>query len=177
MGEAVSFLELDYKPHFGKKTDYGIGFVGTGGIVQYAHIPAYRAAGLNIVACCDANPDTARKVAHEHAIPHVYDSLDALLADPSVEIVDIAVPPSQQLGIVAKAAAAGKHMLCQKPLSDNFADALKIVELGKGAGVQQAVNQQMRWDAGIRASKQLIDDGFIGQPTDAQIQVSVASVG
>jgi predicted dehydrogenase len=168
-------LELDYKPHFGKKTDYSIGFIGTGGIVQYAHIPAYRAAGLNIVACYDLNLETARKVANEHAIPNVYDSIDDLLADPRIDIVDIAVPPWEQLAIVQKAAAARKHMLCQKPLSDNFADAAKIVELGKQAGVQQAVNQQMRWDAGIRLSKQLIDDGIIGQPTDAQIHVSVAT--
>lgn len=167
-------FELDYKPLFGKKTDYGIGFIGTGGIVQYAHIPAYRAAGFNIVACYDLNADTAHKVAHEHGIPSAYSSLDDLLADPHVDIVDIAVPPSAQLAIVEKAAAAKKHMLCQKPLSDTFADALKIVELGKQAHVQQAVNQQMRWDAGMRASKQLIEAGVIGQPTDAQIQVSVA---
>ncbi len=168
-------FELDYKPHFGKKTDYGIGFIGTGGIVQYAHIPAYRQAGLNIVACYDLNAETARKVAQEHHIPNAYASLDDLLADPAVEIVDIAVPPWEQLRIVEQAAAAKKHMLCQKPLAETFADALKIVELGQQAGVQQAVNQQMRWDAGIRASKQLIDAGVIGQPTDAQIQVSVAA--
>src|SRR5207244_9868613 len=45
----------------------------------------------------------------------------------------------------------------------------------KKAGVKQAINQQMRWDAGIHASKDLINRGVIGQPTDAQIQVSVAT--
>ncbi len=166
---------IDYKPHLGQKTDYGIGFIGTGGIVQYAHIPAYRKAGFNIVACYDLNAESARNVAAQHTIPHVYESLDDLLADPAVEIVDIAVPPWEQLNIVRKAAAAGKHMLCQKPLSDTFAEAVEIVEAGKQAGIKQAINQQMRWDAGIRASKHLIEQGVIGQPTDAQIQVSVAT--
>jgi len=164
---------IDYKPHLGKKTDYGIGLIGTGGIVQYAHIPAYRKAGFNIVACYDLNPETARKVAQEHGIATVYDSLDALLNDPAVEIVDIAVPPWEQLKIVRQVAAAGKHMLCQKPLSESFAEAQEIVRMAKEAGVKQAINQQMRWDAGIRASKNLIEQGVIGQPTDAQIAVSV----
>lgn len=165
-------FEVDYRPHLGKKTDYGIAFIGTGGIVQYAHIPAYKKAGFNIVGCYDKNPDTAKKVAAEHHIPQVYATLDDLLADPKVEVVDIAVPPWEQLKVVEQVAAAHKHMLCQKPLADNFADACKVVELCKTAGVKQAINHQMRWDAGIRASKHLIEAGVIGQPTDAQIQVS-----
>lgn len=168
-------FELDYKPHLGDKTDYGIAFVGTGGIVQYAHIPAYRKAGFNIVACYDKNPATAREVAAEHGIPQVYELLDDLLADSAVDIVDIAVPPWAQLAIVERAAAAGKHMLCQKPLADTFSDAVKIVELARQAGVKQAINQQMRWDAGIRGSKDLIQRGVIGQPTDAQIHISVST--
>lgn len=168
-------FELDYKPHLPKKLDYGIGFIGTGGIVQYAHIPAYRKAGFNIVACYDLQAETARKVAQEHHISKIYDALDDMLADPHIEIVDIAVPPWEQRKIVEKVAAARKHMLCQKPLADSFSDAVSIVQAAKQAGVWQAVNQQMRWDAGIRASKQLIDAGIIGQPTDAQIQVSVAT--
>ncbi|MBC7812944.1 MAG: Gfo/Idh/MocA family oxidoreductase [Burkholderiales bacterium] len=166
-------FELDYKPHLGTKTDYGIGFCGTGGIVQYAHIPAYKRVNFNMVACYDLNVATAKQVAAQHFIPNAYGSLDELLADPAVDIVDIAVPPWEQLAVVEKVAAAGKHMLCQKPLSQDFNEAKRIVELAKEAGVKQAINQQMRWDAGIRASKDLINRGIIGQPTDAQIQVSV----
>jgi predicted dehydrogenase len=165
-------FELDYRPELGQKTDYGIAFCGTGGIVQYAHIPAYRKAGFNIVGGYDLNPETARKVAAEHGIPKAYTTLDELLADPAVDIVDIAVPPWEQLQVVRKVAGAGKHMLCQKPLSDKFEEAVQIVQLAKDCGVKQAINHQMRWDAGIHASRKLIEAGVIGQPTDAQIQVS-----
>jgi predicted dehydrogenase len=168
-------FSVDYKPRFGSKTDYGIGIIGTGGIVQYAHLVAYRKAGFRVVACTDLNFETAKKVAAEHSIANAYATTAELLADPAVEIVDIAVPPWAQLEIVRQVAAAGKHMLCQKPMSDTFADAVQIVELAKDAGVKQAINQQMRWDAGIRASKHLIEQGVIGQPTDVQIQVSVAT--
>lgn len=162
----------NYKPKLPPRRDYGIGIVGCGGIVNYAHLVAYRNNGLNVVACYDVNSDAARKTAQAHGIPKVYDALDDLLADPAVAIVDIAVQPWHQRAIAERALAAGKHLLCQKPLSDTFDDARAIVEAGKRAGRKVAVNQQMRWDAGIAAARDLIAKGYIGQPTDAQIQVS-----
>lgn len=165
-------LQIDWRPKLGSKTDYGIGSVGCGGIVQYAHMPAYKKAGFRVVALYDINRENAAKVADEFGVSQVYDTLEALLADPQVEIVDIAVPPWEQHTIVEQVAAAGKHMLCQKPLSDDFAKAVRIVELAKEAGLKQAINHQMRWDAGIAASRDMIVKGMIGQPTDAQIQVS-----
>lgn len=165
-------LNVKWRVEPGEHTDFGIGSIGCGGIVQYAHMPAYQKAHFNTVAVYDIDRDTAVKVAETFHIPKVYDTLEALLADPEVDIVDIAVPPWVQLSIVEQATAAGKHMLCQKPLSDTFAEAVKIVELAEAAGLKQAVNHQMRWDAGIAASRDLIRRGLIGTPTDAQIQVS-----
>jgi predicted dehydrogenase len=162
----------DYRPKLPPKTDYGIGIVGCGGIVNYAHLIAYKNNKLNVVACYDINLETANKTASEHGIPKVYAALDELLADPAIEIVDIAVQPWHQREIAEKALAAGKHLLCQKPLSDVFSNAVAIVEAGKQAGRKVAVNQQMRWSAGIAAARDLIQRGFIGQPTDAQIQVT-----
>lgn len=162
----------DYKPKLPTKTDYGIGIVGCGGIVNYAHLIAYKNNKLNVVACYDINLETANQTASEHGISKVYAALDELLADPAIEIVDIAVQPWHQREIAEKALAAGKHLLCQKPLSDVFSNAVAIVEAGKKAGRKVAVNQQMRWSAGIAAARDLINRGFIGQPTDAQIQVT-----
>ncbi|HZQ10659.1 MAG TPA: Gfo/Idh/MocA family oxidoreductase [Anaerolineae bacterium] len=164
-----------YKPQLGSKTDYGIGIVGCGGIVNYAHLIAYKDNHLNVVACYDIDPTVARKTAEQHGIPTVYDNLHQLLADPRIEIVDIAVQPWHQRAIAEAALAAGKHLLCQKPLSDVFAHAVAIVRAGKRAGRKVSVNQQMRWSAGIAAAHDLIQRGYIGQPTDAQIQVSTST--
>jgi predicted dehydrogenase len=169
----MTTYNVDWRPKIGQKTDYGIGHIGCGGIVQYAHTPAYKKAGFRVVAAYDPNREAAEQVAAEVEGLTIHDSLEALLADPNVEIVDIAVPPWEQRKIVEQVATAGKHMLCQKPLSDNFTDAVAIVEAAKQAGVKQAINHQMRWDAGIAASKRLIEQGVIGTPTDAQIQVGV----
>ncbi len=164
-------IDVKWRPVFSCKTDFGIAHIGCGGIVQQAHEPAYHNAGLNIVGAYDLNRANAEKLAAEWDIPKVYDSVDDLLADPQVEIVDIAVPPWEQLALVEKVATAGKHMLCQKPLSTDFGEAVKIVETAQQSDVKQAVNQQMRWTAGIAASHDLIQRGYIGQPTEAQIEV------
>lgn len=168
----MDISKIDWRPKLPQKKDFGIGIIGCGGIVQYAHMPAYRKAGFNVVACYDINKESAEALAKQWNIPKAYATLEELLADPAVEIIDIAVQPWHQLGIVEKAAVAKKHMLCQKPLSNEFADAVKIVDHAKKAGVKQAINHQMRWDAGIAAAKEMITQGWIGQPTDAQIQVS-----
>ncbi|HQY29891.1 MAG TPA: Gfo/Idh/MocA family oxidoreductase [Thermomicrobiales bacterium] len=165
--------EIDDTIALPPNANLGIGIIGCGGIVNYAHLPAYRKAGLNILACYDQNPETARTTAVVHAIPVVSGSLEKLLANPEIAIVDIAIHPGAQLDVALQAIAAGKHLLCQKPLSDNYPDAVRIVEAAEAAGVQIAVNQQMRWSAGMRVAKQLITQGAIGTPADARIEVSV----
>jgi predicted dehydrogenase len=168
----IAPLTLEYRPRLPERTDFGIGMVGCGGIVNYAHLPAYKANQLQVLACFDRNPEAARATAATHGIPTVYETLDALLADERIQIVDIAVPAWEQRAIAERALAAGKHLLCQKPLAEELLDARAIAEAGQRAGRMVAVNQQMRWSPGIAAAKHLIGQGFIGQPTDAQIQVS-----
>jgi predicted dehydrogenase len=155
------------------KTDYGIGIVGCGGIVNYAHLPAYRKAGFRVLVCFDQNREAAEKTAREHGIPRVAASIDEMLDDPVIAIVDIAVTPWAQAAIAERVIAAGKHLLCQKPLADRYGDAVRVVALARDQGVTLAVNQQMRWDAGIRVSRQLIERGALGNPADARIEVSI----
>jgi len=166
-------LDLDYKPHLPPKTDYGIGIIGCGGIVNYAALPTYRKHNLNVVACYDVRTESAEHTAAEFSIPKVYRELDALLEDKAVEIVEISVPPWVQLDIASQCIAAGKHLLCQKPLSDKLSQAAEIVRLAREAGVKLAVNQQLRWGQGLRAARTLIHKGWLGSVTDASIQVSV----
>jgi predicted dehydrogenase len=156
-----------------ERTNYGIGVIGCGGIVNYAHLPAYRRAGFHVVACYDQNPESAQRTAQEHGIPRVAASVAEILNDPEIDIVDIAVTPWAQAAIAKDAIASGKHVLCQKPLADTYVSAVEVVDLARAQGVKLAVNQQMRWDAGIAVSKQLIDQGAIGIPADARIETSI----
>jgi predicted dehydrogenase len=168
-----SLFDLDYKPHLPPQTDYGIGIVGCGGIVNYAALPTYLEHNLNVVGCYDINREAAEWTAREFNIPKVYDSVEEMAADTAVEIAEISVPPQFQIGIAYQCISAGKHLLCQKPLSNDLSDAAEIVRMAREAGVKLAVNQQLRWGQGIRAARTLIRKGWIGQVTDASIQVSV----
>ena len=164
------FPQLDYRPKM-PRMQHGIGIVGAGGIVNYAHLPAYKKAGFKVIGITDKNREQAERTAIQHQIPNVYGTVGELLRDSAVEIADVAVYPSEQIVIVEEATSAGKHLLCQKPFADEYTTAVRAVKLAARAGVKIAVNQQMRWDAGVRCARLLIDDGWLGTPTYAAIQV------
>lgn len=152
---------------------YGIGIIGCGGIVNGAHLPAYTAAGLRVIAVYDQNRETAERTATAFGVPVVADSVEAMLDDPRIDIVDIAVTPWAQPEIALQAIAARRHVLCQKPFAEDIASAERVVTAAELAGVKLAVNQQMRWSAGIRVAGQLVQQGAIGRPAEATIEVHV----
>ena len=155
------------------KTDYGIAFIGCGGIVNYGHIPAYRASGFHMIGGYDINVDAAEKTVREHGLEKVYDSLEEVLLDPLVQIVDIAAVAWEQKNIVAKAVTAGKHLLCQKPFSDKYSDAVEMTNLASEAGLKIAVHQQFRWSSLIRVVRAILLEGWLGEVLDVQVQVSI----
>ncbi|QNK55284.1 Gfo/Idh/MocA family protein [Paenibacillus sp. PAMC21692] len=169
----AGWLDLDYKPKLPKDLSCGIGIVGAGAIVQACHLPAYRMGGLNIIGIYDVDRDKAEAIARQFGIPHVFDTVERMLEHPDITIIDIAIPAKFQPSIVEKAAAAGKNVLCQKPLGESYEDALHIVKSCERFRVKGAVNQQMRWSPGIRASRTITERGWIGMPTQASIQVNI----
>src|SRR2546422_10955543 len=106
------FPHPDSNPQRPKPLDQGIGCVGAGGIVNYAHLPAYRKAGFKVLGITDKNRERADRTAKQHDIPKVHDTVEELLREPAVEIVDVAVSPAEQVALVEQATAVGKHMLC-----------------------------------------------------------------
>src|SRR5438552_1761042 len=101
-------LALNYRPTLPRRRDWRIGCAGAGFIMADCHLVAYRQAGLNPVAIASRNPDTARAVASRHALSSVHATFDALLADPQIEILDVAVPPDAQPDLIRKAVELGK---------------------------------------------------------------------
>lgn len=168
-------LEPQWRIPDGAGRDLGIGIVGCGGIVRYAHLPAYREAGLRVLVVHDVDAEKARAAAAEFGIPTVASSVEEVVDTPGVAIVDVAVPPWEQPAIVAQVAAAGRHLLCQKPLALEYATALDEVATAERAGVLLAVNQQMRWVPCVAATRSLVRQGAIGRLREARIAVDVAT--
>src|SRR3954467_6052219 len=103
-----SDLPLNYRPTLPRRKDFRIGCLGAGFIMADCHLVAYRAAGFNPVAIASRSPDRARAVAGRHGIPTVYDAVEDLLANPEVEVLDVAVPPDAQPALIRRAVEVGK---------------------------------------------------------------------
>jgi predicted dehydrogenase len=167
-------LNLEHHAPPPKKKDYRIGAIGAGFIMRDCHLVAYRNAGYNVWAITSQPPQQAREVAELRRIPKVYGANEALLADPAIEVVDIAVPPHLQLPIVREAVKQARHVkgiLAQKPLATNYQDAKEIVRLCQEAGITLGVNQNMRYDQSIRALKTVLQRGYLGEPVLATIEM------
>ncbi|MEO3885135.1 Gfo/Idh/MocA family oxidoreductase [Nonomuraea sp. B5E05] len=150
-----------------------IAVVGAGAIVDVAHLPAYRRAGLEVTGLFDLDAGRAAEVAGRHGVPRSYGSLEELLADERAAVVDIAVAPGAQPAIARAALAAGKHLLCQKPFAPDVATGQEIVELAAARGLKVAVNQQLRFDEGVAAARAMVRAGWIGEPTAMTFTVNI----
>src|SRR6185312_10488210 len=109
-----------------RRRDYPIALVGAGGIVNDAHLPAYRKAGFTVIGIYDVDQERAARTAARFSIPTVYPSLDAVLSGPAA-IIDVAVPARENPAIAAQVAQAGKALLLQKPIAEDLRGAEEIV--------------------------------------------------
>lgn len=137
------------------------------------HLVSYRNAGFNPIAIASRTPEHAEACAQRHGIPKVYRTWREMLQDDSLEILDIAYPPDQQLEIVQEAVKCKnlRGILCQKPIEMSLENAREIVRLGEENGKVIAVNSNMRCDQSMRALKYLLDTKELGDPVLATIEM------
>src|SRR5579863_9098663 len=169
-------LDLDLNPYaaMSPRIDFGIGAIGAGFIMRDVHLKAYTDAGFNVVAITSRTPEIAQETADLRGIPRVYESLEAMLEDEAVQILDIAIPPDKQPEIIRTALLRGKHLkgiLAQKPLAVTYGEAVKIVRLCEAHQMPLGVNQNMRYDRSIRVLKTLLDRRLLGTPVLATIEM------
>lgn len=166
-------MDLKIHPELPQRKDFRIGILGSGFIVNDCHLVAYHKAGFNPVAIASRTRANADSVAQRHGIARVYETYEQLLDDPSIEVLDIAVPPNAQLDLIRVACErrTAKGILAQKPLGMNYREAAEAVKLCEAAGIVLAVNQNMRYDQSVRAAKTLLDNGTIGEPVFASIDM------
>jgi len=156
-----------------KRKDWRIGCIGSGFIMADCHLVSYRNAGFNPIAIASRTLEHAEACAQRHGIPKVYRTWREMLQDDSLEILDIAYPPDQQLEIVQEAVKCKnlRGILCQKPIEMSLENAREIVRLGEENGKVIAVNSNMRCDQSMRALKYLLDTKELGDPVLATIEM------
>ncbi len=160
-------------PVLPERRDTGIGIVGAGFIVRDCHLVAYARAGFRVVGITSRTEATAREVASLRGVPKVFATVEAMLDDPEIAVVDVAVPPTEQPEVIRRILDHRAHrvrgILAQKPMAMTLAEARELVDACEAAGVVLQVNQNMRYDHSVRACKALIDGGDLGAPVLATI--------
>jgi UDP-N-acetyl-2-amino-2-deoxyglucuronate dehydrogenase len=141
---------------------HGIGIVGTG-VIAETHATAIAAIpGARLVAVTDVVPERAVEFAGSHDC-EVEPSLDALLARQDIDVVSVCVPSGLHAEVGVQVAAAGKHLVVEKPIDVSLTAADRLIEAVDAAGVAMTVISQHRFDPGLVELRGLIDDGALGR--------------
>lgn len=122
-----------------------------------------RLPGVEVVAVCDRDGDRARAFAERHGIAAAYGDLDAMLARDDILAVSNATPDGVHKATSLAAIAAGKHILCEKPLATNAADAREMAAAAREAGVINMINLSYRDAPAIQHARELVASGALGR--------------
>jgi UDP-N-acetyl-2-amino-2-deoxyglucuronate dehydrogenase len=141
---------------------HGFGIVGTGVIAQ-THAEAIAALpAARLVAVTDVAPESAKAFADARDCGAEPD-LDALLARTDLDVVSVCVPSGLHAEVGIQVAAAGKHLVVEKPIDVTLEAADRLIDAVRAAGVAMTVISQHRFDPGLIELRRLLDDGALGR--------------
>ncbi len=150
-------------------SDLRWGILSTADIAVMKVVPGIRAAErCEIVAIASRDADRAARVAGELGIPRFHGSYEALLADPEVDAVYVPLPNHLHAEWSIAAAEAGKHILCEKPMAMTSADAERMIEAARSAGVHLMEAFMYRHHPSWVAARELVASGRIGRLATVQ---------
>ena len=142
------------------------GIISTAGIALNRHIPAARESiNSEVLAISSRNEARAKDAATEHGIYRWWGSYDELLMDPDLDAVINPLPNSMHCEWTIRAAEAGKHILCEKPLALTTDEARRMISAAKANNVVLVEAFTHRWSPHLRKARQLIEEGAIGDVT------------
>jgi predicted dehydrogenase len=146
-----------------RRRDIGTAVIGSG-FIGAVHIEALRRIGGRVVGLLESSPERGAKRADALGLPKAYASLDDLLADDNVQVVHVTSPNELHYSQAKAALTAGKHIVCEKPLSLTSAESGELVALAMASGLVNAVNFNIRWYPLNQHVSELVADGGIGVP-------------
>jgi len=140
----------------------GVGIIG-GGFMAEVHSRAARAARGRLVGVVGSTPIRSLEIADRLGIETAFDDLDALLADDRIQVVHVCTPNATHRDIAAAAIAAGKHVVCEKPLATTSTDAIALRDAAAAAGRVGAVPFVYRYHPIVREARARIARGDLGR--------------
>jgi len=142
-----------------------VGIIGTGRIADFVHLPSLRLCAelCEVVAVASRDFAKGKAFAARWGIPRTHLAWHALLDDPEVDAVVICPPSDLNVAVASAALAAGKHVLCEKPLALTFPEARTLAEAAERGGRTHMVAFTFRFPAALRYLKQLVAEGHFGE--------------
>lgn len=155
------------------QTNKSIYIIGAGGIVNDAHLPAYKIAGYRVSGIYDVDVEKAKTTAQRFSIPVVFDSLLSMIeVAKSNAVFDIAVPGSV-IQDVLQQLPQGTAVLIQKPMGEDMEEAKRILKICREKKLLAAINFQLRYAPFIQAARDMINKGSLGELCDIEVNVNV----
>jgi predicted dehydrogenase len=139
-----------------------LAIIGTGGIAGFHAANFSKIPGCRIVAGCDVDEARAAAFCSSHSIPRSYSDPKLMLEECGIDAVVNATPDRFHAPLSIQAIRAGKHVLCEKPLAVNYAEAMTMVKAARSKGVINMVNLSYRNASAIHKAHQLIASGKLG---------------
>jgi myo-inositol 2-dehydrogenase/D-chiro-inositol 1-dehydrogenase len=143
----------------------GVALIGSGRMGAFhAETVALRLPQARLAAVSDPAPGAAERLAGALGADSAYTDVTGLWEDPAVDAVVIAAPARSHADLVVAAAAAGKHVFCEKPMAVTLVDADRAIDAARAAGVVLQVGFNRRFAADWRGARALLDAGTLGTP-------------
>jgi predicted dehydrogenase len=150
--------------------DLRVGMVGAGSWAT-KHLDAWKQnEDAAVTAIWNRPKSKAEKRADEYGIPTVYADLDELIGRDDVDVISISMPHNLHYSISLKAIEGGKHVFCEKPLTMTYEEAKELWRRSEEKGVKTGIQFIHRCTPGLQKLRQLIDDGYIGEPQYAEVK-------
>lgn len=148
-----------------------VGLVGCG-IISGMHLDAWAQVGeqARVVSVADIDPERAAAAAERSGARAV--EVETLLADPEIDAVDLTLPHHLHREYTERAFAAGKHVLCQKPIAHTLDDADAMIAASQAAERTLVIAEATRYDALVPKARELVDSGAIGRPLAVQVSMN-----
>ncbi|MCC5848861.1 MAG: Gfo/Idh/MocA family oxidoreductase [Verrucomicrobia bacterium] len=140
-----------------------LAIIGTGGMANTHANHFQKIRGVKLVAACDVDAKRVETFADKFDMPKRYTSVEELLADSGCDAVTNVTPDAYHAEISLKAIAAGKHVLCEKPLATHYPDTKKMADAARKKGVIHMVNFSYRNSAALQHAAQMVADGALGE--------------
>jgi predicted dehydrogenase len=142
-----------------------VGVIGTSWFADLMHLPNLKShPQAEIAAICGRNRERAGEMARKYGIPAVYTDYREMIETGDLHAVEVITPDDLHYPMTMAALDAGLHVLCEKPLALNAAQAEEMADKAAAAGVVHMTFFTYRWLPHYRYLKELVDEGYVGRP-------------